>query len=161
MSYVHLKLMTLTITPSYRFADRDMFMRYLGGGIGHHSTMTLSEWGDIEDAEDEQEMPDASYEGMNQAQAPPIDCPLDEVRIEHPNEEEPNEEEYSLDHVVSDELDVPQDELDDYEYTEEPELEEDLEDEETSDRDDDDDLGPEHGEDCEGIDSDVGYDYDD
>jgi len=148
MCYVHLELSD-TDNHSYSCADRDMFMRYLGGGIGHHSTTTLSEWRDVEDVDDDMEMPDAANEGTTS-----IDHPLDD--FEHPNEDD-----YTLDEVVSNELDVQQDELDDYEYTKESELEEDLEDEETLDRDDgDDDFGQEYGEDYEGIGSDVEHGYD-
>jgi len=131
-----------------------MFMRYLGGGIGHHSTTTLSEWRDIEGInDDELEIPDAANEGTNQVQGS-VDHPPDDV-------EHPNEEDYTWDDVVSNEWDVQPHELEDYEYTNESE-EEDSEVGETSDRDGgNDDLGPEDGEDWDGIDSDVGFDYDD
>ena len=123
-----------------RCVDQDMFMRYLGGGIGHRSHTAMdTEW---EDVEDELEMPDAVNEEMD-------DAPDNNIEL-------PNEEDYNQDGDSNEQV-IQEGELEDYEYTKD---DEDLDDDEDMlEEVDGDDLGPEDGEDYEELDAE--YDYDD
>jgi hypothetical protein len=124
-------------------------MRYLGGGIGHHSHTAMD--GEWENIEDEPEIPDAVNEDMDEAQDIPDD---QEDDIENPNEEDYNEDRNSNEQVIQ------EGELEDYEYAKDDG--EDLDDDEDMlEEVDGDDLGPEDGEDYGEMDADAEYDYED
>jgi hypothetical protein len=130
-----------------------MFMRYLGGGIGHPTTATGPSSKEIDttqveghDDTDSEMDPEEFIKDANHTQGPQVD-----------NLEDPTEDDYERDVVAGGEVVVQDDELRDYKYTqgEEPEMDpknEGLEDIDSCD------LGPEDGEDDEYFHSDLEYD---
>ena len=128
-----------------------MFMRYLGGGIGHHTVATGPSSKDINttQVEDDTDMEmnlEEVIEDASHTQGPQVD-----------NLEDPTEEDYEHDVVSCSEVVVQDNELQDYKYTqgEEPEMDPEnkgLEDIDSYD------LGPEDGEDDEYFHSDLEYD---
>jgi hypothetical protein len=123
-------------------------MRYVGGGIGHHSTTTDSIWEDVEGVEDDLdvEMLEAANDDANHTQASLLDD------IEHPNEEDYLRDNDVEQHVPEDDL-----ELEDYDYAKAPGLENASDDEANSEGDDRDDLGPDGEDDEFNSDHDVEY----
>ena len=99
---------------SSRCADRDMHMQYLGGGIGHWSATTdpVEESLQVEDTGNDLEMLEAANDDVNEAQA----------FMDHPSQlddlEQLNEEDYMQDNIEQP-GDVLNDELDNYDYTQE------------------------------------------
>lgn len=130
-----------------------MFMRYLGGGIGHHTAATGPSSKEIDtthvedhDDTDLEMNPEEFIEDANHTQGPQVD-----------NLDDPTEDDYERDVVACGEVVVQDDELQDYEYTqgEEPEMDPDNEGLEDIDGCD---LGPEDGEDDKYFHSDLEYD---
>lgn len=108
-AYVSVRLNTDNVL--HRFSDRDLFMRYLGGGIGHKHTSTAPllapsahTWtdpdaGDMEDDTEDNAASEAQYEG-----------PLADLQ------EEPSSGEDSDDDEVAADLDEAAEEEVDYGY---------------------------------------------
>lgn len=129
-------------------------MRYLGGGIGHHTATTGTSLGITEgdtDSDVDSEMNlEGTSEDANHIQVPQLE--VDDL-------ENPNEEDYEHDDVACTQLVVQDDELQDYEYTQGgADLEMDPDNEESEGTIDSYDLGPEDGEDDEYLHSDLEYD---
>ena len=128
-------------------------MRYLGGGIGHHTTATGPsskeiDTAQVEDDTDSEMNPEEVIEDANHTQGPQVD-----------DLEDPDEDDYEHDVVVCGEVVVQEDELQDYEYTqgvrEDTEMDPEYEGLEDIDGYG---LGPEDGEDDEYFHSDLEYD---
>jgi hypothetical protein len=138
----------------YRCADRDMFMRYLGGGVGHHTMaidpasneIPVTEGAPASDSE--MSLDEATDEDANQTQGPQID-----------DIENPNEDDYEHDDVACSEVGVQDNELADYyEYTQGVEHDRDTDNEVELEGIAGYGLGPEDGEDGGYSDSDLEYD---
>jgi hypothetical protein len=122
-----------------------MFMRYLGGGIGHRTQATPADpvlngigiIGTQGDPDFEMDLEEVGEDTVNHTQGHQVD-----------DIEDPNEEDYERDNMSCNEAVVQDDELEDYEYTQglRAQLERDLEEEELEGIDGYD-LGPEDGED--------------
>ncbi|PSR76359.1 hypothetical protein PHLCEN_2v8499 [Hermanssonia centrifuga] len=140
------------------FVDRDMFMRFLGGGIGHKATRlivkiseTLKMFFVYEDQASREAAGSHSVEDF-EPEAQVDEDEEDEAAEDDEQAELPEEEEDEEDEAEAEAEEDIQLEEDDYGYAfDEVELEEEEEEEEK-------DLGPEDGEDGMLIEDDVGYD---
>ncbi|KAJ7101338.1 hypothetical protein B0H15DRAFT_936529 [Mycena belliarum] len=135
------------------FADRDMFMRYLGGGVGHYQ-VPVSDDGpdemDVDDAREDSDTTPEDAEEVSAAGAGAGDDSDDESDDEPVKHAEPNKSGDATDEESDDEGDPWADNSDE---------EDDGEDDEADDEDED--FGPEDGEDGRDEDSapaDFGYD---
>jgi hypothetical protein len=128
-----------------------MFMRYMGGGIGHHMAATDSTSKEIGIAEDDPDL-EMNLEGANEDANPTQGDQVDDLK-------DPNEGNYEHDNIAHSEVGAQDDELNDYEYIQEAMTE--------PERDPNNegelegivgfDLGPEDGEDDEYSHSDLEY----
>lgn len=135
-----------------------MFMRYLGGGIGHRTAATDSdhtprEIGGITEGDPDMEM---NLEDINK------DANSNNTHFQHVDDiEDPNEDDYMQDDVLHTQAEAGEqdDELDDYDYcdTQEAEPESDPDNEEDLADIDGYDLGAEDGENDDHFDSDLEY----
>ena len=137
-----------------RCADRDMFIRYLGGGIGHHTAATDTASKEIPVIEDdpasdsEMNLEVDTNEDVNHTQSPQMD-----------DIENPTEEDYKEDDVARSEVGAQDDELADfYGDTQEAEPDRDPNNEGELEGVDSYGLGPEDGKDGGYSNSDLEYD---